>query len=45
MISDDPSYDSSFLNGKQLFSGFGIIIAGLAYPIIDMLIFFKKKRN
>ena len=43
MIKTFPSYERSFLNGKQFISGLGLIIVGLIYLVTDILIFYKEK--
>ena len=43
MIKTFPSYERSFLNGKQIISGLGLIVVGLIYPVTDVMIFFKEK--
>ncbi|MCL7755152.1 hypothetical protein [Polaribacter sp. Z022] len=45
MVKTYPSYEYSFLNGKQIISGLGLIVVGLIYPITDILIFFKEKQK
>lgn len=43
MILSSSNYEYEFLNYKKVFSGIVLIIAGLAYPITDILIMLKKK--
>lgn len=45
MIFNFQNWDSSFISGKQLFAGIGMIAIALVYMITDILIMIQKKKD